>query len=134
MMHKPKLAGVPTWLTDYWLKMLKSGSMGAYDQRELYKALRHKWSGKPGMPPLTSFKSARQLKAFHLEFRVQNEIRKLKKEKGEPPPGGYRAAALDTIAEAAVWKEGERTIARAAGWKDGEALDRWLRRNRVRQN
>jgi hypothetical protein len=130
-MHKPKLAGVPTWLTDYWLKMLKSGSMGAYDQRELHKALLHKWSGKPGVPPLTSMKSARQLKASFLELRVQNEIRKLKKKKGEPPAGGYRAAALDTVAESAVWTEVGHTIARAAGWKDGEAPDKWLRRNRV---
>lgn len=117
-MHKPNLAGVPTWLTDYWLAMLKAGRMESYDQREMHKALLHKWSGKPGAPALTCTKSARQLNASFLELRVRNEIRRMKAA-GKPPRGGYRPQALDTVAE-------------VTGWKEGEALERWLRRNRGR--
>ena len=116
-MHKPHLAGVPTWLTDYWLAMLKTGRMSSYAQRELHKALLHKWSGKPGTPDLTSTKSARKLNAIILDLRVRNEIRRMKAAGRDPPHGGYRAQALDMVAE-------------ATGWKEGEALRMWLRRNR----
>jgi hypothetical protein len=114
MMRKPKLAGVPTWLTDYWLADLRDGCMVPDAQRELHKVLLHKWSGKPGVPELPGARIKRRFHAWVYEGWVRNEIARLKAA-GPPPRGGYRTAALETCAER--W-----------GWNSGEALQAWLRR------
>ena len=89
--------------------------MDSGDQRELYKVLDRNWSGKR-VPKLAHAVGAGQWEAIFVERRVQAEIRRLKAA-GEHPHGGFRAGALDAVAE-------------RGRWKSGEALQRWLSRNR----
>jgi hypothetical protein len=121
--RKPSLAGVPDWLTDYWLAALEDARMDAHDQRELHKVLLHKWSGKPGVPDLTCIRGARQLRAAFVETKVQQEIGRMKaaKVKLARGGGGYRPPALDVVTE------------QLGDWPSGEALGRWLKRNRGRK-
>jgi hypothetical protein len=118
---KPLLAGVPNWLIDHWLAALKDGRMDSYNQRELHKVLLHKWSGKPGVPDLTCIRSARELSAANVEWHVRQEIHRMKaaEVKTSIGGGGYRAEALDAVAEHSNGR-----------WKSGETLGRWLTRNR----
>jgi hypothetical protein len=116
----PKIAGVPKCLLAYLLDRLKAGRATPYDQRELYKILAHKLSGKPGaVPGLTAVASARELDAKIAESKLRQEIRRMKENGEKPGRGGYRPAALDKLAK-------------RHGWPSGDALGAWLRRNRGR--
>lgn len=116
MKRKTKLPGWPDEMTDRYLAALEDGCMSPGDQREFYKVLVHKLSGKPGVAPLWIKKSHDRFLAWARDGLVQNEIRRLEAA-GPPSAGGYRAEALEIVAD-------------RLGLKSGEALDVWLRRNR----
>jgi len=109
--------GVPEWFWDSLMAQLKPGHATPYEQRELYKILDHKYSGKPGAVKLTCTDSVRQLKAAFIEAEVRQEILSMRKMDGAEPHGGYRAAAI-------------RKVARRRGAR-GEALGIWLHRNKL---
>jgi hypothetical protein len=112
MITKPQLDGV----IDRFLAALEDGCLSPFDQRELAKLLRHKLSGKHGVPAWWPITAQRRFLASVRKVWIHEEIARLKAA-GPRPRGGYREAAMTNCAA-------------RLGFDTVEALQRWLSRNR----